>query len=130
MLQEHHWIRNGGFDLKDSQLKCSLVIIWMFVIDLMYQRIQFTGVSLCIQRLSRKLFIYIYTYIYCKKMYSCIAHSFTYLFSLKILCVEVYDNMNWGIISSLVFTYINGHLSVKMFHHNCKWFFIALCVCM
>jgi len=53
-------------------------------------------------------------------MYSCIAHSFTNLFSLK-FCVllEVYDNMNLGIIWILLFTDINDHLSVKMFH-NCK----------
>ena len=76
----------------------------MFVIDLMYQRNQFTGVSLCIQRLSRKLFIYIYIYIYCKKMYSCIAHSFTYLFSLTFdVLLEVCDSLNLGIISSLLF---------------------------
>jgi len=37
-------------------------------------------------------------------MYSCIAHSFTNLFSLKFYVLhEVYDNMNLGIISNLLF---------------------------
>jgi hypothetical protein len=42
-------LKMEGFDSKDSQLKCSQVIIWMFVIDLKSQRTQFIGVSLCIQ---------------------------------------------------------------------------------
>jgi len=55
-------------------------------------------------------------------MYSCIAHSFTNLFSLKFYVLfEVYDNVNLGIISSLLFfTDVNGRSSVQMFHHNRK----------
>jgi len=47
-------------------------------------------------------------------MYSCIAHSFTNLFSLKFYVLfEVYDNMNVGIISSLLF--LRTLMAVRLF---------------
>lgn len=115
--------------LKGLQLKYLLAIIWVFVINLMFQRMHSTGVPLCIQKVKAGNCLYTIPIVYhCRKMYSCIAHNFrncsnnVKFISDRALWEWKSRRYFWSLLKD-----INGHISlVEIFLcHYCKCLFSA-----